>query len=144
MDSWRTSVRQIPHGVYWSERKGYVMGRGVLGLLAGLAVLLGMTACSTGPAEVPVAGAVVIDVRTPQEYAEGHLQGATNIDVQSGSFEQQVSALETGSNYVVYCRSGNRSARAVELMTKLGFQHVVDGGGLQDAARATGLPIVTG
>ena len=119
------------------------MGR-VLGLLAGLAVLLSMTACSTGPAEVPVAGAVVIDVRTPQEYAAGHLQGATNIDVQSGSFEQQVSALETGGNYVVYCRSGNRSARAVELMTKLGFQHVVDAGGLQDAARTMGLPIVTG
>ena len=113
-------------------------------LLAGLVVLLGMTACSTGSAEIPVADAVVIDVRTPQEYAEGHLQGAMNIDVQSDSFERQVSELETGGRYVVYCRSGNRSAQAVELMTKLGFQQVVDAGGLQDAARATGLPVVSG
>ena len=101
-----------------------------------------MTACSARSAEPPVAGAVVIDVRTPQEYAEGHLQGAMNIDVQSGSFEQQVAELDTGGSYVVYCRSGNRSARAVELMTKLGFQQVVDAGGLQDAARTTGLPVV--
>ena len=118
--------------------------RTVRGLLAGLAVLLGMTACSAGPAVPPVADAVVIDVRTPQEYGEGHLQGAMNIDVQSGSFEQQVSELETGGSYLVYCRSGNRSARAVEIMVKLGFQQVVDGGGLQDAAHATGLPVVVG
>ena len=121
-----------------------VRKKAMRGLLAGLAVLLGMTACSAGPAEPPVAGSVVIDVRTPQEYAEGHLQGAMNIDVQSGSFEQQVSELETGGSYVVYCRSGNRSARAADLMAKLGFQHVVNAGGLQDAAHATGLPIVTG
>ena len=119
--------------------------RTIRGLLAGLVVVLSMTACSAGSAAPQVADpdAVVIDVRTPQEFAEGHLRGATNIDVQSGSFEQEVSELETGGSYVVYCRSGNRSARAVELMTNLGFQHVVDAGGLQDAAHATGLPIVT-
>ncbi|MGC3953710.1 MAG: rhodanese-like domain-containing protein [Propionicimonas sp.] len=111
--------------------------------MLGLVLVVGV-ACSSAPAESVPADAVVIDVRTPTEFAEGHLQGATNIDLQSGSFEQQVGELATDASYLVYCRSGNRSATAVEIMRGLGFTGVVDGGGLAAAAHSTGLPIVTG
>lgn len=112
-------------------------------LVLGLVLVVGV-ACSSAPAESVPADAAVIDVRTPAEFAEGHLQGATNIDLQSGSFEQQVGELATDASYLVYCRSGNRSATAVEIMRGLGFTEVVDGGGLAAAAQSTGLPIVTG
>ncbi|MCW5952408.1 MAG: rhodanese-like domain-containing protein [Propionibacteriaceae bacterium] len=113
-------------------------------LVLGLVVLLGVAACSTTPAVVMAPEAVVVDVRTPAEFAEGHLEGALNIDLQSGSFEQQIGALPTDGSYVVYCRSGNRSAQAAGIMAKLGLEQVVDAGGLQSAAQVTGLPIVTG
>ncbi len=113
-------------------------------LVLGLVLLVGVAACSAAPAEPVPADAVVIDVRTPAEFAEGHLEGAVNIDLQSGAFEQQVGELPADGSYVVYCRSGNRSAQAKGIMQQLGFAEVVDAGGLQDAARSTGLPIVTG
>lgn len=113
-------------------------------LVLGLAVLFGMGACASAPAEPLAADAVVIDVRTPSEFAEGHLEGAVNIDLQSGAFEQQLATLPLDGNYVVYCRSGNRSGQAVEIMRGLGFVNLVDAGGLQAASQTSGLPIVTG
>lgn len=115
----------------------------VRGLLIGLVLVVG-AACSSAPVDPPPTDAVVIDVRTPAEFAEGHLRGAVNLDLQSGSFEQQVGDLATDGSYLVYCRSGNRSAKAAGIMRDLGFTQVTDAGGLQDAARTTGLPIVTG
>lgn len=116
------------------------------GLVLGLVLLVGVSACAPAPApEEPIAAdAVLIDVRTPAEFAEGHLAGAVNIDLQSGSFEQEIAALPLAGDYVVYCRSGNRSGQAVEIMRKLGFDNLVNAGGLQDASRTTGAQIVTG
>lgn len=114
-----------------------------IGLALGLA--LGVSACAA-PAE-PVAldpGTIIIDVRTPAEFAEGHLDGAVNIDVQSADFDAQVSALDPDGSYVVYCRSGNRSRQAIDRMTGLGFTNMIDGGSVANAATVTGLPIVTG
>lgn len=122
--------------------------RGLVGvvrsLVLGLVLLTGVTACASAPAEPLAAGAVVIDVRTPAEFAEGHLEGAINVDLQSGSFEQQIAELPLDGDYVVYCRSGNRSGQAVEIMKQLGFGNLVNAGGVQDASRSTGLPVVTG
>lgn len=67
---------------------------------------------------------LVIDVRTPREFAGGHLPGAVNIDVQDAEFSRKVSELPKDEPVLVYCRSGNRSARAVEIMTELGFQNI--------------------
>jgi len=64
---------------------------------------------------------VVIDVRTASEYAEGHLDGA----------------------YIVYCRSGNRSAPATARMVKFGFSNITDAGGISDASASTGLAIAS-
>lgn len=96
---------------------------------------------ATGPRITVDASTTVIDVRTPAEFAEGHLEGAVNIDLSSPDFVSRISALDPAGAYVVYCRSGNRSAQAAMMMDELGITDVVDAGGLDEAARATGLPV---
>lgn len=86
---------------------------------------------------------VIIDVRTPAEYSEGHLAGAVNIDVSSPAFLDSVAELPNDGNYVVYCRSGNRSAQAATIMRDRGFKHVTDAGAVNDASESTGRDIVT-
>lgn len=85
----------------------------------------------------------VIDVRTPEEFSEGYVKGAVNIDVSNPNFESQIAALDKDAAYSVYCRSGNRSAVAVEIMRNAGFTNVVDLGAVEEAARALSLPVVT-
>jgi phage shock protein E len=69
----------------------------------------------------------LIDVRTPEEYGAGHIEGALNIDVQSGDFESQVSAqISRKKPVAVYCRSGKRSARAASALSKMGYKVVYD------------------
>ena len=85
-------------------------------------------------------GATVIDVRTPEEYASGHVTDALNIDVSSGSFEDQVKELDPAGEYVVYCRSGNRSTQAMEKMADLGFENLTNGGAFANLA-AAGAPV---
>lgn len=85
----------------------------------------------------------VIDVRTPAEFAAGHVDGAENIDVTAGSFEEEVEKLDKDEEYVVYCQSGNRSADAADKMADLGFTEIVDGGGIV-SLQSAGAPIVAG
>lgn len=84
----------------------------------------------------------VIDVRTATEFAEGHVQGARNLDIQNGDFEKALSSLDKNAAYNLYCRSGNRSATATEMMRNAGFTNVVDLGAVEDAAKTLALPIV--
>lgn len=81
---------------------------------------------------------VVIDVRTPAEFAEGHVEGARNLDLSAPGFDDEVAALPADAAYLVYCRSGNRSAEAARRMRAAGLD-VTDGGGLDDM-RAAGFP----
>ncbi len=81
-------------------------------------------------------GATVVDVRTPEEFAAGHVDGALNIDLQSDSFLEQVSELPVDGTYVVYCASGNRSAQAASLMAGEGFVQLYDAGGFEDLVAA--------
>ena len=79
---------------------------------------------------------VVIDVRTPAEFAAGHVADALNIDVTSRSFSDDLAELDKDQAYLVYCQTGNRSETAVAKMRELGFSDLVDAGGvasLQDA-----------
>jgi len=73
---------------------------------------------------------VLLDVRTPAEFAAGHIAGATNIDFESGTFEADIQRLDKSKSYAVYCRSGNRSGQATALMAKDGFKTIfnLDGG----------------
>ena len=81
---------------------------------------------------------VVVDVRTPEEYAEGHLAGALNVNLQGPDFAGEIAELPLDGTYVVYCRSGNRSAQAVEIMVEAGFTDVRDLGGIGDWEAAGG------
>jgi rhodanese-related sulfurtransferase len=67
---------------------------------------------------------LVLDVRTPAEFAGGHLPGALNVDIQSRDFETRIGALDRRKTYLVYCRSGNRSTKAVQAMERMDFQSV--------------------
>jgi rhodanese-related sulfurtransferase len=67
---------------------------------------------------------VILDVRTPGEFAEGHIKGAVNLDVQSPNFEKKLRALDRKKSYLVYCRTGNRSRRAILSMKTLDFRSI--------------------
>ncbi len=64
---------------------------------------------------------VVLDVRTPAEFAAGHLPGAVNLDFNASDFEAKVAALDKKKVYLVHCASGGRSAKACDKMSKLSF-----------------------
>jgi rhodanese-related sulfurtransferase len=66
---------------------------------------------------------VVIDVRTPREISEGYIEGADHfIDIHDDTFEAAIDTLDKSKNYLVYCRSGARSAMACRLMYEKGFR----------------------
>jgi rhodanese-related sulfurtransferase len=89
-----------------------------------------------------VAGeAVVLDVRTPAEFADGHLAGAVNIDIQDPGFQSTISELDRHTTYLVYCRSGNRSKAATDYMRGLGFSTIYELDGGIVAWNAASLPL---
>lgn len=68
---------------------------------------------------------VILDVRTPEEFAEGHIDGAVNLDIQSRDFEKGLRTLDRNKSYLVYCRTGNRSRQATIAMEALGFRSIL-------------------
>lgn len=78
----------------------------------------------------------VIDVRTPEEHAAGHVEGTELIDAQSPDLGDQLDALDPDGAYLVYCRTGNRSAAVVAQMAERGFVEVYDAGGFEDLVAA--------
>ncbi|MBT7653783.1 MAG: rhodanese-like domain-containing protein [Flavobacteriaceae bacterium] len=68
----------------------------------------------------------VIDVRTPEEYALGYIEGAILIDYKAADFHASISALNRNVTYLIYCRSGNRSGKASIIMDSLGFKKIYD------------------
>jgi len=107
-------------------------------------VTLGAAACSTTAAPVGLSeGTIIIDVRTPAEFATGYLEGAINIDVQSPDFLAKVSELDPNAEYFIYCRSGNRSQQAMAQMAPLGFSSMKNGGSVAEATALSGIPVVT-
>ena len=71
-------------------------------------------------------GVTIVDVRTPQEFADGHIEGAVNIPVELPDFMDQVSQLDPSGTYAVYCRSGNRSQPAVAGMSSVGINGIYE------------------
>ena len=67
-------------------------------------------------------GAVLVDVRTPKEYEEWHPGEAVNINLFSKDFSRRIEELDRNAEYVVYCRTGHRSAIAVRKMRKMGLK----------------------
>jgi rhodanese-related sulfurtransferase len=87
---------------------------------------------------------VLLDVRTPQEYSTSHIPGAVNIDVQSPSFRKSVEALDHSKTYLLYCRSGNRSSTAMDIMRSMGFGKVAQITGGITAWEKSGLRTIEG
>jgi len=67
---------------------------------------------------------VIFDTRRPDEYKEGHINADLNLDYYSGDFAEQLNGLDKEDKYIVYCKSGGRSSRAMSLMKELGFKNV--------------------
>ena len=134
------------------EMKKYAMRRIYLLSIAALLFYL-LPSCSAQDQKLNAAnfnnklkqtpGAVLLDVRTPEEFNKGHLVNALNIDWNNGGFEKQVSRLDKEKPVFVYCLSGGRSAAAAKAMRDDGFKKVyeLEGGILK--WRAAGLPETT-
>lgn len=86
--------------------------------------ILSVEEAKTILAEEP--GAVFLDVRTPEEFNEGHIEGAVLINFFDEDFKEQVEALDKDKPVYIYCRSGNRSQQAGMILTQMGFQEVYD------------------
>ena len=86
---------------------------------------------------------VVIDIRTPEEHAAGHL-GATSLvmDYYAPDFKDRLAKLDRNSGYLLYCRSGRRTGAALQIMKDLGFTDIHDIAGGMVAWTAAGLPVV--
>ena len=119
-------------------------------------LLLTISACSTSSksivnenagafaATIQNSGVVVLDVRTSGEFESGHIANSVNIDVEAGSFENEIANLDKNAQYAVYCHSGRRSGIAAELMEKNGFKEIHN---LKDGIiswQAAGYPLVVG
>jgi len=78
---------------------------------------------------------VVIDVRTQEEYEEGHLVKTDKLlDFSNGEFQESLSELDKEKTYYLYCRTGNRSGQAARIMKSEGFENVYNVGGFEDLA----------
>jgi len=110
---------------------------------------LALSSCAPSQGGAPMADVdftadtIVIDVRTPEEFDSGHLDGALNINWQSAEFMQAVDVLDKSANYAIYCRSGNRSAQAIDMMASMGFTNLTNLGSVDEAAKTTGIAVVT-
>ena len=69
---------------------------------------------------------VVLDVRTPEEFAKGHIPGAVNLNVNAPDFQKKLAELDKSKTYLVHCAHGARSAKACALMDKVAFTNVVN------------------
>lgn len=101
-----------------------------------------LVACGQAQRDMPITefaadtlkeGAVLVDVRTPEEYGEGHLEGALNIDWYSPDFAAQWEGIDKDQTIYLYCKIGGRSAQAAQKLDSLGFRHVVNLTGGYDA-----------
>lgn len=110
---------------------------------AALFIATSLAGCAE-PEQVAVEDyAMVIDVRTPEEFNDGHLEGAERIGIADSDFLERIDALDKTEDYYIYCRSGNRAGQAINAMLDLGFTgELVNGGSVGNASSQTGLAVV--
>lgn len=87
-------------------------------------------------------GVQIIDVRTPEEFAQGHIEGAVNYNVEGPDFLNQIAGLDPAGTYAVYCRSGNRSQVAVAAMSDGGINGIYELESGITGWEQAGLPVV--
>ena len=84
---------------------------------------------------------VVLDIRTPGEFASGHIAGATNLDFLAGDFSEKLGKLDREKTYLVHCGTGRRSTNCLPQLARLGFTNVVHLDGGLKAWQAAGKPV---
>jgi len=85
---------------------------------------------------------VILDVRTPGEFRSGHIEGAVNIDYSASDFRDEIKKLDIGKEYLVYCRTGNRSGRSLPIFAELGFKKVYNMTGGTVLWSASGMKLI--
>ena len=88
---------------------------------------------------------IVLDVRTPEEYAMGHIEGALNINIAEVDFPERVSKLDRDKTYIVHCSANvknGRSAKSLEIMSSFGFDKLLNMEGGIVAWEQSGYPLV--
>ena len=107
-------------------------------LLKGLFILLFFSSCLKDQEGISVvdsnkfeqqmkeSSSQIVDVRTPEEFKEGHITNAVNMNVTGDDFEKQIESLDKEKPVMVYCKSGGRSARAASILKEKGFKNVYD------------------
>ena len=86
---------------------------------------------------------IILDVRTPGEFAEEHIENAINLDYRSETFRDELNKLDKNKIYILYCRSGVRSRDALNIMAELNFGEVYHMSGGITEWKAEGLPTTT-
>ena len=139
----KSSLQQESEGVAmngWRGRQNLlaigVLLVSLLGCSSGTTQGVGVRTVSATEAVKVLDSRVVIDVRGPDEVAEGAIVGATVLDFNAGEFQAKIGGYNRNAAYLVYCRSGNRSGQAVAIMKELGFTDVIDAGAYVDLAAA--------
>ena len=84
---------------------------------------------------------IILDVRTPAEFSEGHLEGAENLDYYRPDFKEKITSRYKTRRYLVYCRKGLRGKKTMEHMRECGFQDVTNISGGFENWVASGLPV---
>ncbi len=106
---------------------------GVVVLIAGVLLLAGCSSSNGAITNMDAkdfssitqqSNVVILDVRTPGEFSQGHIEGAMNIDVEASTFDAEIAKLDKTKTYAVYCHSGRRSGIATQTMAKMGFKHL--------------------
>jgi len=85
---------------------------------------------------------IILDVRTPEEFADGHLANAVNIDFYAKTFRDELTKLDKSQTYLVYCRSGARSLSSAQIMEGLNFKEVYNLSGGIIGWKAEGMPTI--
>ena len=84
---------------------------------------------------------VLLDVRTPEEYAGGAIANSINIDFYAEDFSDKIAKLDKDKTYLVYCRSGNRSNKTAVMLSEKGVKNVFDLDGGTQAWKEAGFPL---
>jgi rhodanese-related sulfurtransferase len=92
--------------------------------------------------ELKAQGYIIIDVRTAEEFSEGHIQDAILINIYDPNFKTKIGELDKNGKYLMFCRSGSRSGKAALQMTQMGFKDVLNISGGIIAWQRAGKPLV--
>lgn len=111
------------------------------GLAVSVTSIVDVSAADADEVIASDASILVLDVRTPAEFGQGHIEGAINIDFRADDFAENLAKLDRSQLYLLHCKSGARSSGALEAMQDQGFESVVHMNDGFDAWKAAGNPV---